>query len=322
MKKIILSTIAIGVLVFAIGNEHIDNSSNLVKKNELHKQKKLLIDKVFTPYSSKTKSYNYRQDVKDSYYKVDKSLIRQFGMALNQGNFKRIKKIIQSGVNVNIRFASGITPLHLASARGRLDIVKYLLKHGADTSAMDKDYAVPAFVAFSTNQSKVMSYLLSYEQKFNNEKLENKIQSAIISNNITEFKKIFQKIDVNIPMYGKKRPLHSTSQSGQYEMVKYLIERGANVNQLDVAGISPLHEAIKSNSPKIVKLLVESGAYIGIVDVFNRDTISLYSEYMKDKKLQKYLIKKEKNEHLSMSTIQKEQQKETEAFNQWLNSKK
>jgi len=109
------------------------------------------LSEIFSPYSSRAKSYNYRQDVKSSSYMVDKSLIRKFGIALNLGDLKTVKKMIKAGVDVNIRFSSGMTPLHIAVARGRLDMVKYLVAQGADTSAMDKDYAVPAFVAVRTN---------------------------------------------------------------------------------------------------------------------------------------------------------------------------
>lgn len=59
-------------------------------------------------------------------------------------------------------------------------------------------------------------------------------------------------------------PLSKACYMGQTEVVKFLIENGANVNAqpADVTGQLPLQQAIMSGSFDIVKLLIEHDAKI------------------------------------------------------------
>ncbi len=90
------------------------------------------------------------------------------------------------------------------------------------------------------------------------------------------------------------------------EIIKYLIEKGANVNKLDSDGCSPLHYAIimsldlynengKLNN-SIVKLLIENGADVNIKNTSNYTPLFLIARNCEDKKIEaiqsivKYLI--------------------------------
>jgi ankyrin repeat protein len=58
--------------------------------------------------------------------------------AAANGDIKGIKKMLESGLNVNILF-NGQSALHAAAQNGHLDIVKVLLNCGADIEMPDKD---------------------------------------------------------------------------------------------------------------------------------------------------------------------------------------
>ena len=66
--------------------------------------------------------------------KMNEDLIK----AAANGDIKGIKKLLDSGVNVNILF-SGQSALHAAAQNGHLDVVKVLLDCGADIEIPDKD---------------------------------------------------------------------------------------------------------------------------------------------------------------------------------------
>lgn len=51
-----------------------------------------------------------------------------------------------------------------------------------------------------------------------------------------------------------------------YDMVKLLVARGAEVNVADVDGITPLIRAVVRRDPRMVKLLLDSGAQINVKD--------------------------------------------------------
>ncbi len=55
-------------------------------------------------------------------------------------------------------------------------------------------------------------------------------------------------------------PLHGASKSGNLELVKFLIEEGADVNAPDEVGMTPLHLAAKHGHSEVVKLLIQKKA--------------------------------------------------------------
>lgn len=56
-------------------------------------------------------------------------------LACVSGHLGTIKKLVELGANVNGSEKSEIQPLHHASAAGNLDVVEYLVSHGADIHA-------------------------------------------------------------------------------------------------------------------------------------------------------------------------------------------
>lgn len=71
-----------------------------------------------------------------------------------------------------------------------------------------------------------------------------------------------QGIDLNNGDYDKRTPLHVASGSGNYEIVKYLVEvAGVNVNPIDRWGATPLNDA--EYNPSIKSFLKSKGAFPG-----------------------------------------------------------
>ncbi|EDV26079.1 Myotrophin [Trichoplax sp. H2] len=69
-----------------------------------------------------------------------------------------------------------------------------------------------------------------------------------------------QNIDVNGQLQSGRMPLHYAADYGQAKVMDYLLDQGANINQLDKHGISPLLAAIWEGHTNCVKLLIDRGA--------------------------------------------------------------
>mgnify|MGYP004617869045 FL=1 len=91
-----------------------------------------------------------------------------------------------------------------------------------------------------------------YESKINNEEHINALLEAINRSS---------KDDVTYVNENKLTCLHFAVQINSPEIVKALIEKGADVNAITDRGVTPLHLAIVKKQPEeIIKVLVENGA--------------------------------------------------------------
>jgi len=68
--------------------------------------------------------------------------------------------------------------------------------------------------------------------------------------------------DVNSPEeegVGGSCPIHTAVRLGNTDIVRLLLENGANVNAKDHIGFTPLHIAVKEDLPQVAKLLLDQG---------------------------------------------------------------
>lgn len=149
-----------------------------------------------------------------------------------------ISKIIDKGANVNYTNPKdGENALMWACKRGFSDIAKKIVSKGGNINSVSKNGITPLSCT-SGNEScstELMDFLIRKEAKINTEK------------------------------YGRT-PLIEAVSSNCAEKVKYLVEKGANINQKSegFGGVSPLTEALWQTNLEITKYLVENGANVNI----------------------------------------------------------
>jgi len=82
-----------------------------------------------------------------------------------QNKLRDIRRAVAQGCNVNYRDYDLRTPLHLACNFGHLEIVKYLVTHGAIISAKDRFGNTPYDEAKNNNFWEVVHFLKEYALK-------------------------------------------------------------------------------------------------------------------------------------------------------------
>lgn len=66
---------------------------------------------------------------------------------------------------------------------------------------------------------------------------------------------------------------------GDFSTVKYLIEKkGANINCTDVNGYTPLMHAVIGGQLQIIKYLIEAGADIDIKNIYGKTVLDIMKE--------------------------------------------
>ena len=124
-----------------------------------------------------------------------------------------------------------------------------------------------------------------YEQLKRRIELDNKKEMYNYNNN----QEISNEVDFyNLKLEDGNSFLHIVTNGGFPEMVRYFLEKGANVNIVNSKGDTPLHIAVRNKHEDIIKLLIDFNAKIGICN--NDNEVVYVSENAKKRK---YGIEKE-----------------------------
>ncbi len=76
--------------------------------------------------------------------------------------------------------------------------------------------------------------------------------------------------------YGRT-PLHWACRGVNFDIVKYLVETGANVNAADINGMVPLHNVASRGHEDAVRLLIEKGAHLDEQSAYDSGTALHYA---------------------------------------------
>ncbi len=248
-----------------------------------------------------------------------------FLRAVSNGHLEVVEYLIKNGAD-DENMSNGIIE---ASQYGRLDVLKYLIENGADATAKMSDGET--YLEYAISRSDKYPEVIKYLESLNVSSVSNNknVQVAQIDKTIKcgdiylsakngDLKCVQQNIlngvDVNIKtensdMMGNT-PLMTASFYGHLEIVKYLIDEGADVNASRRYGnITALNEASQNGHDEIVQLLIKHGAIdSSLIDASQSGDIDKVSRLIKqgsDVNLQAYsdttaLIKASSNGHLEI----------------------
>jgi ankyrin repeat protein len=163
--------------------------------------------------------------------------------AARKGDLKKVNALIQADPKVvNEKDGDGNTPLHVAALHGELAVAQALVAAGADVNAKNTEAPfLPgdlwSVISSSNHQDPVV--LL-------------KVQGVNAADNKNGY-----------------TPLDLAAFSVRYmPMVKFLIDKGADVNSSSAAGASPLFWAIMRQQKDEVQYLVDHGANVNAADAY------------------------------------------------------
>ena len=166
----------------------------------------------------------------------------------------------ERGVDVNARRYDHLTPLHLASRCGKLEIVQILLDHGANPNVEDKFFMTPLHHVAAGEDKFLMTplpHVAAWEDDFFiapshhvaaglDESQEHGVPVAQL---------LLQcGVDVNAQDSQCETPLHLASASGRLEIVRVLLEHATVRNDCG-QNPSPLVVEGKRFLPKIILVL-------------------------------------------------------------------
>ncbi|EFB41046.1 MULTISPECIES: ankyrin repeat domain-containing protein [Parachlamydia] len=178
---------------------------------------------------------------------------------------RRIQFLLDKGVNVNrkLNHYSPETELHRAIKHNREEVVKLLIKNGADISIPDAFANPPLQIAFIHKNYAIMELFLKAGANINlvTRYSETLLQQALEKNDteMVEFL-VEHHADVNYHTPETSSPLIMAIRSGNYPHIQLLLDRGANIHE-NHYGKTGLHVAITMHDMDMVKFLINNGAH-------------------------------------------------------------
>lgn len=93
--------------------------------------------------------------------KPDRSNRRPLHYAAKKGNAEMVKTLVRKGANVNDKDNKGYTPLHYACSNGNPESVKILLEFGGDVNAKTNNNKTPLSLARNSGSREIIQMLES-----------------------------------------------------------------------------------------------------------------------------------------------------------------
>jgi ankyrin repeat protein len=175
--------------------------------------------------------------------------------------------LVERNADINARNGSGSTPLYRTMSQwhtqsestqdGRLDVAKFLLEHGADPDAKDDVLETPLQEASWFGSVKGAQLMFEHGANIHT---RDKTGQTLLHQTLLGLTDTIDTLDMFL------------------DTIRFLQERGADVDALDDDNTTPLHVASYFGCAKGARLLLELGANVHLEDRYGRTPFQVAEE--------------------------------------------
>jgi ankyrin repeat protein len=173
----------------------------------------------------------------------------------------KIELLIEHGANVKAATVDGTTPLMMAARiESAGDVVRYLIKKGADLSSIDRSGADAVMIAATEGASRNLRILLDAGMSGSSQRKNGAVPqqfSSIVNRNV---------VDRALRSREGSTALMFAAAADCEECVRLLLDRGADGKIKSKSGLTALLPAAYEGNPVVVKLLLAARADVNAAD--------------------------------------------------------
>lgn len=184
-------------------------------------------------------------------------------VAAYDGDLAAVKTALAAGVKVDARNRLGRTPLYNAAKAARLDVATFLLDQKADPNAGDEMNKTPLYVAVQANSLPIVELLLArgatpeVRTTFGSTLLHHAARHA----DLDLVKKVLPHCDLNSRENSGSTALLEATNRGHTRIADALLSTpGIQVDLRHPTGFTALILAVENNNAEMVRLLLQKGA--------------------------------------------------------------
>ena len=184
-------------------------------------------------------------------------------IASQKGYLDVVSYLVRSGVDPDQTTADGSSPVYTASYLGHLEVVKFLVTAGADKEKPNKYGASPVHIASQQGHVEIVKFLVRAGVGKDRTTADGLSPLYLASKNghqeIVEF--LWEaRADLERASTTGATPVHTASKNGHVAIVDFLVRAGADLEVTTHNGTTPLYIASENGRLEVVKCLVDAGA--------------------------------------------------------------
>ncbi|GFF54269.1 hypothetical protein IFM58399_09785 [Aspergillus lentulus] len=203
-------------------------------------------------------------------------------------DYTSVRLLLSQGATIDIQRASGITPLHDAITRQKVDIVQCLLEEGADPTLRDNELNSAFHLAAQFDSVEILDLLWAATADPETQIAEvNALRSTLLhiasGNNCSNVVKwlLDKGADPSLRDGAQNSAFHLAAQFDSVKILDLLWAATADpetqITEKNASDNAPLHTASANDCPEVVRWLLDRGANVDQVGEYQRTPLHMAS---------------------------------------------